>query len=216
MRVRRSILWCKEALIKAPVLSLPQLGENAPPFKVITDASGFGLGAVLMQDGHPIAYESRTITPAERNYTTGEQELLAVVHALRTWRPYLEGVKFTVVTDHQPNTHFPTQSMLSRRQARWQELLSRYVFDWVYKPGRTNVADPLSRSPKLLLLGTVLTRTADGYMREDDMDPEDSVLVQDLQAAYAHDQWFADEGNISGLQLKGRSLLQRRKGLRGG
>ena len=61
-----------------------------------------------MQAGRPVAFESRVLSPAERNYPVGEQELLAVVHALQTWRCYLEGVKFTVVTDHNPNTYLPT------------------------------------------------------------------------------------------------------------
>lgn len=107
-----------------------------------------------------------------------------------------------MVTDHQPNTYFLTQSMLSRRQAPWQELMSRFVFEWVYRPGRTNLADPLSRCPELLMLGTMLTQAADGYVMssDDTPDSEESVLIQDLQAAYAHDESFADEGNISGLR----------------
>ena len=148
----------KIALSHAPILALPQLGPDALPFTVVTDASGFGLGAILIQNGHPIAYESKTMTPPERNYATGEQELLAVVHAFKVWRPYLEGAagRVQVITDHLPNTFLPTQQLMSRRKARWQEFLSRFDIDMVYKPGRTNVADPLSRIPSLLVLGTVL------------------------------------------------------------
>ena len=61
-----------------------------------------------------------------------------------------------VITDHLPNTFLPTQQLMSRRKARWQEFLSRFDIDMVYKPGKTNVADPLSRIPSLLVLGTVL------------------------------------------------------------
>ena len=110
----------KAALSSPPVLALPQLGPDAPPFSVVSDASGFALGACLMQAGHPVAYESRTMIPAERNYSTGEQELLAVVHAFKVWRPYLEcGRTVTVVTDHRPNIYLPTQTLMSRRKARW-------------------------------------------------------------------------------------------------
>jgi hypothetical protein len=134
----------KEALVTAPVLAMPDLNR---PFEVVTDASDFCLGACLMQDGHPVAYESRNLNPAERNYHAGEKELLAVVHALRVWRCYLEGVPFVVTTDHSPNTTFQTKQALSPRQARWSEFLSGFDFEWRYIKGHTNMADPLSRRP---------------------------------------------------------------------
>ena len=74
--------------------------------------------------------------------------MLGVVHAMRTWRCYLEGaVGVTVVTDHNPLTYLKTQPVLSRRQARWSEYLQQFHFSWLYRPGRCNVADPLSRLP---------------------------------------------------------------------
>jgi len=92
----------KAALTSAPVLALLKAGV---PFEAICDASGFGLGAILQQDGRPVAFVSRKLLPSELNYTTTEQELLAVVHALKVWRCYLEGEEeFTVFTDHRANT----------------------------------------------------------------------------------------------------------------
>ena len=134
----------KQALINAPVLALPDFTK---PFtmEVVCDASLVGIGAVLMQDGRPLAYESRKLTDAEVKWTTSEQELWAVIHALKTWRCYLEGLPFKVITDHNPNIYFQTQKNLSRRQARWSEYLQRFDFEWLYRPGRINVADPLSR-----------------------------------------------------------------------
>ena len=80
--------WIKDTMQQAPVLSHP---DFSTPFEVCTDASKDGVGAVLRQDGKPVAFESARFSPAERNYTIGEQELLAVIHALKKWRVYLEG-----------------------------------------------------------------------------------------------------------------------------
>ena len=140
----------KDALCSAPTLILPDFNK---PFEVIADASITGIGAVLLQEGHPIAYLSKKLTPAEVNYITTDQELLAVWSAIVAWRPYLEGAAhtFTIVSDHHPLTHLQTQPNLSRRQVRWVEYLQRYNWVWEYRPGRTNVADPLSRRPHVPL-----------------------------------------------------------------
>lgn len=99
------------------------------PFEVHCDASLAGLGAVLYQNGRPIAFESRRLTLAEINYPTGEQELLVVVHALTVWRCYLEGgLEIRVVTDYKAITYSDTIPHLSRRQTRWAEFLSRFHF----------------------------------------------------------------------------------------
>ena len=117
----------KALLTAAPVLRLPDLEK---PFVVVCDASNESVGACLMQEDHPIAYESAKLKPNEQNYHAGEKELLAVIHALRVWRCYLSGAqRFTVVTDHNPNTTFDTKSTLSDRQARWVESLSRFNFE---------------------------------------------------------------------------------------
>ena len=141
----------RTTLATAPVLSPPNLELGAPPFHVICDASMVGLGAVLEQDGHPVAFESRKLSKAEANYHVGEQELLAVVHAMRTWRCYLEGVKSVVVTDHNPLTYLQKQPCLSRRQVRWSGYLQNFDFTWKYRPGVTNPADSLSRVPAFML-----------------------------------------------------------------
>ena len=82
----------KEKLTTAPVLAIP---DPAKPFTITTDASDYAIGAVLSQDfgkgDQPIAYESRKMTAAELNYPIHEKELLAIIHAIRLWRPYLEG-----------------------------------------------------------------------------------------------------------------------------
>jgi len=140
----------KEALTTAPVLALPDFEE---PFELVSDASILGTGAVLMQKGRPIAYTSSKFSPAEVNYTTTEQELLGVVKALQEWRCYAEGSKgLTVVTDHNPLVYLQTQPTLSRRMARWEQELTDFKFKWEYRAGRNNVADPISRNPRLMVI----------------------------------------------------------------
>jgi hypothetical protein len=133
----------KQKLVEAPLLRTP---NERLPYKVVMDAFNLGLGDVLLQEGHPVASESRKLNSAELNYNITEKEMLAVVHALRVWRCYLEGANFTVYTDHVSNTFFQTQPNLSRRQARWSEFLQRFGnFIWKYRKGASNVAYALSR-----------------------------------------------------------------------
>lgn len=139
----------KEAVSQQPVLILP---DPSLPYVVTTDASGYAVGAWLSQDqGHglqPIAFLSKKMLPAERNYPVHEQELLAIVLALKEWRHYLSGVSFTirVVTDHKSLIYLRTQPHLSPRQTRWMELLDQFNFIIEYQEGKHNiVADGLSR-----------------------------------------------------------------------
>ncbi|KAK3011135.1 hypothetical protein RJ639_012860 [Escallonia herrerae] len=137
----------KQAMSEDPVLALPDVSKS---FEVHTDASDFALGGVLMQEGHPVAYESRKLNEAERRYTTHEKELLAVVHCLRIWRHYLLGSSFIVRTNNTAVSHFLSQSKLTSKQARWQELLAEFNFMLEYRTGSTNcVADALSRRAEL-------------------------------------------------------------------
>src|SRR4051812_36700374 len=157
----------------APIL-IP--ADSTKPFEVTTDASDFAVGAVLSQDGKPVAFESRQMSPAEKNYAVHEKELLAIVHALKVWRHYLEGQEFTVITDHQSLRYLQTQDKLNRRQARWVELLQAYHFKILYKPGRTNVvADALSRRPDLAIIQLLpdpdWTKTMnEGYAADEELD----------------------------------------------
>ncbi|KAD6119124.1 hypothetical protein E3N88_10395 [Mikania micrantha] len=133
----------KQRLCKAPILSLP---EGTEDFVVYCDASRQGLGAVLMQRDKVIAYASRQLKIHEKNYTTHDLELGAVVFALKIWRHYLYGTKCTIYTDHKSLQHILDQKMLNMRQRRWVELLNDYDCEIRYHPGKANVvADALSR-----------------------------------------------------------------------
>ena len=137
----------KDSLCNAPILTLP---DGPDDFVVYCDASNQGLGCVLMQRGKVIAYASRQLKVHEKNYTTHDLELGAVVFALKNWRHYLYGTKSTVYTDHKSLQHIFNQKELNMRQRRWMELLSDYDCDIRYHPGKANVvADALSRKERI-------------------------------------------------------------------
>ncbi|KAF8082658.1 hypothetical protein N665_0814s0004 [Sinapis alba] len=139
----KSFAELKRQLTQTPVLVLPRPGL---PYEVYTDASGTGLGCVLMQERQVIAYASRQWRPHEVNYPTHDLELAAVVFALKIWRSYLYGEKVKIFTDHQSLKYIFTQANLNLRQRRWMELLADYNLEIAYHPGKANlVADALSR-----------------------------------------------------------------------
>ena len=116
------------------------------PFDVYCDASGVGIGCVLMQEGQVIAYASRQLKQYEEHYPTHDLELAAVVHALKIWRHYLLGNTCHMYTDHKSLKYIFTQSELNMRQRRWLELIKDYDLEVHYHPGKANVvADALSR-----------------------------------------------------------------------
>ncbi|GJT98615.1 putative reverse transcriptase domain-containing protein [Tanacetum coccineum] len=132
----------KQKPCKAPILALPEGNDD---FVIYCDALHQGLGAVLMQREKVIAYASRQLKPHEENYTTHDLELGAVVFALKIWRHYLYGTKYTVFTDHKSLKHILDQKELNMRQRRWLELLAYYDCEIRYHPGKANVvADALS------------------------------------------------------------------------
>ncbi|GJR61079.1 putative reverse transcriptase domain-containing protein [Tanacetum coccineum] len=136
----------KQKLCSAPILALPEGSEN---FMVYCDASRKGLGAVFMQREKVIPYASRQLKIHEKNYTTHDLELGAIVFALKMWRHYLYGTKCIVFTDHKSLQHILDQKELNMRQRRWLELLMDYDCDIRYHLGKANVvADALSRKER--------------------------------------------------------------------
>lgn len=138
----------KEFLVTAPILTCP---DYSKPFVVQTDASGFGLGAVLTQpspDGDKVVcYLSRSLSKQERRYTTTERECLAVLWAIEKLRPYLEGVEFTVLTDHWSLIWLQNLKDPTGRLARWAVKLQQFQFKILHRKGKDMVVpDALSRS----------------------------------------------------------------------
>lgn len=144
----KSFLDLKTCLIKAPVLACPNFDL---PFEVHTDASDYGVGAMLSQvvDGveHPVAFMSKSLSGAERNYSVTEREALAVLTALEHWRCYLEnGRPFTVYTDHSALKWFLSLSNPTGRLARWGVRLSAFDLVIKHRKGKDNIIpDSLSR-----------------------------------------------------------------------
>ena len=139
----------KNGLINAPILAYPDPNEK---FILDTDASGFGIGAVLsqIQDGKErvIAYGSRTMTKEERRYCVTRQELLAVVHFVKTYRHFLYGHKFLIRTDHGALKYLFNFKEPEGQMARWLQVLGTYDFDIEHRAGKRHCnADAMSRGP---------------------------------------------------------------------
>lgn len=148
-----SFLKLKLALTSAPVLASPNYSTPLRSFRIYTDASNFGVGAILTQEDdnnveHPIAFMSRTLNKAERNYSVTERECLAVVFAIDKFRPYLEGLPFTVITDHYSLLWLMRMSDPTGKLARWAVKLQQFPFTIEHRPGKLNaLPDALSRAP---------------------------------------------------------------------
>jgi hypothetical protein len=132
----------KKLLTTSPVLAQSDITKS---FNVYCDASGTGLGYVLMQEGRVIVYSSCQLCPHEEHYPTHDLELDTVVHVLHTWRHYLIGNVAHIFTDHKSLMYFFTQSDLDMRQRRWLGLIKDYDLEIHYHPDKANVVvDALS------------------------------------------------------------------------
>ncbi|CAI7868392.1 unnamed protein product [Closterium sp. NIES-53] len=153
----RNFVWGEEAeaafqelkhfLVSPPVL---RIANPSRPFEVVTDASDFAIGVVLLQDFgnglQPIAYESRKLQAAERNYPIHDKEMLAIIHTFKLWRCYLVGADVTVRRDHKSLQYLRAQPNLNRRQIRWLDNMeSHFTYRITYKKGANNIADALTR-----------------------------------------------------------------------
>jgi hypothetical protein len=142
----------KKRLTTAPVLMMLDVVRS---FSIYCDASGQGLGCVLMQDGHVVAYASRQLRKHEEKYLTHDLELAAVVHTLKIWRHYIISKRCEVYSDHKSMKYIFTQPDLNLMQRRWLELIKEYDLGINYHPGKANVvAGALSRRSHVNMLAT--------------------------------------------------------------
>ncbi|KAI3472895.1 hypothetical protein Pfo_030915 [Paulownia fortunei] len=132
----------KDKLTNAPLLVLPNFTKM---FKIECDASGIGIGGVLMQEGRPVAIFSENLSGATLNYPTYDKELYALVRTQETWQHYLWPKEFVIHTDHESLKHLKELHKLSRRHAKWVEFIETFPYVIEYKQGKKNVvADALS------------------------------------------------------------------------
>ena len=152
IEAERAFTRLQNAFMGAPLLR--HFDPNLP-IRLETDASEFAVAGILTQlddvtkQWHPVAFHSRKMIDAERNYETYDQELLAIVTMFKHWRHYLEGANdaVEVLTDHNNLKYFMGQPNLNGRQARWAMKLASFDFFISHRPGKTNPADAPSRRP---------------------------------------------------------------------
>nr|KYP52749.1 Retrovirus-related Pol polyprotein from transposon 17.6 [Cajanus cajan] len=124
----------KQKLTQEPILALPDFNKT---FELECDALGIGIGVVLLQGGHPIAYFSEKLHGPTLNYPTYDKELYALVRALQTWEHYLVTREFFIHNDHESLKYLRGQGKLNKRNAKWVEYLEQFLYVIKYKKGST-------------------------------------------------------------------------------
>ena len=169
----KSFQELKMRLTSAPLLSLPDFGKT---FENECDASGVGIGGVLMQEDKPIAYFSEKLNGPTLNYSVYDKELYALVRSLETWQHYLWPKEFVIHSDHESLKHLKGQLKLNRRHAKWSEFTESFPYIVKYKKEKDNVvADALSR--RHILLSQLHTKI---------------LGLQSINGLYANDPYFAE------------------------
>ncbi|KAM0887617.1 hypothetical protein ACQ4PT_028880 [Festuca glaucescens] len=145
----------KQAMLTTPVLQLPDFSKQ---FVVETDACDLGIGAVLMQDQHPLAFLSKPLSQSHQHLSIYEKEFLALIMAVERWRPYLQRSEFLIKTDHHSLCYLDDQNLQSPLQRKAMARLMGLQFKIIYRKGAENhAADSLSRVGLLMTIQTCAT-----------------------------------------------------------
>ncbi|MCO5579963.1 hypothetical protein L7F22_033830 [Adiantum nelumboides] len=184
----------KQKLTSQSVLVLPDISK---PFEVQYDACGDCLGAVLLQEGHAIAYESRRLSSDEQILGIYEKEFLAVFHALDSWKHYLLGTPFILRTDHQSLKYFMTQTKLSDKQMRWANFLSRFNFHIAHIAGKHNqVANALSRRPKVNVVSIATHNDLSSMIDEYAINPDFKDVISAIALGKKEEPFTLEDGYL--------------------
>lgn len=189
----------KDKLTSAPILVLPDFNVT---FELHSDASKLGIGAVLSQNGRPIAFYSEKLSGARSRYNTYDVEFYAVVQAIKHWRHFLVHREFVLFTDHDAIRHLDSQAKVSARHAGWISFLQQFTFVIRHQSGKTNrVADALSRCHGLL---TTMHTSVVGFESLAELyvsDPFFSTIFSDAEAGLTDDYSIQDGFLFRGLRL---------------
>lgn len=197
----------KSALTSTPVLALPDFTST---FCIESDASGLGIGVVLMQAGRPIAYFSKALSGKNLSLCIHDKEMLAIVSAVQKWRHYLLGRHFKIYTDHRSLKYFLEQRLSSFDQQKWLSKLLGYDYEIIYRSGSSNrAADALSRvhddSGSLHVISSPTFTGIDEISRECHEDSDMRSIIDALQQNAQSKRHYSYEQGI--LRYKGRIVV---------
>jgi len=172
----------KQAMSSAPVLAIPDFTKQ---FIIETDASNNGVGAVLMQQGHPLAFISKPLGPRTQGLSTYEKEYMAILLAVEQWRAYLQHAEFLIYTDQKSLVHLNEQRLHTVWQQKVFTKLLGMQYKIVYKKGQDNrVADALSRRPHssetCMAISTVVPQWCSTVVAGYSSDPQASTYITQL------------------------------------
>jgi hypothetical protein len=184
----------KEAMINTPVLALP---DFSIPFVMETDACDTGVGAVLMQKGHPIAYMSKALGIMNRKLSVYEKEFMAVMLAVDKWRQYLQRGPFLILTDHKSLCTLSDQHLTTDLQRKAMAKLVGLQFQFKYKKGiDNNAADALSRVGHLMNVSVCRPDWVQEVMNSYTTDNDMTTLLQQLLVQSPDDKGYSLEHGI--------------------
>lgn len=205
LEAEKAFTMLKTATTSVPVLAVP---DFAKPFVVETNASSKGLGAVLLQEGRPVAYLSQSLSNRAQQRSIYERELMAIVMAVQKWRHYLLGQHFIIRTDQKSLKFLTEQRVMGEDQFKWTSKLMGFDFEIQYKPGSSNkAADALSRQMMYASIPGINLAEWEAWEKEIAADPK---LLKLIQAVVLQPQAYPEYNTQQGrLFHKGSLLLPR-------